>query len=120
MYILLKIRTKNSLKMPKNRQKTPIWGTLLGHSRIAVPLLFKGVQRFTHKKSLLKTIRRLFTVVFSFLGLCKLYFQHIFEHELIGEMCIYFSDQSSRRVAHPNIYDVRTNILLTYGCKCVT
>ena len=81
--------------MTKNRQKTPIWGTLLGHSRIAEPLLFKGIQRFTHKKSLLKTIRRLFAVVFSFLGLCKLYFQHIFEHELIGEMCIYFSDQSS-------------------------
>jgi hypothetical protein len=47
MHILLKIRTKNSLKMTKNRQKTPIWGTLLGHSRIAESLMFKGVQRFT-------------------------------------------------------------------------
>ena len=56
MHILLKIRAKNSLEMPKNRQKTPIWGTLLGHSRIAVPLLFKGIQRFTHKKSLLKRL----------------------------------------------------------------
>ena len=43
---LLKIRTKNSLKTTKNRQKTPIWGTLLGHSRIAEPLLFQDVSHF--------------------------------------------------------------------------
>jgi hypothetical protein len=46
MHILLKIRVKNSLKMPKNRQKTPIWGTLLGHSRIAEPLLFQDIPHF--------------------------------------------------------------------------
>ena len=77
--------------MTKNRQKTPIWGTLLGHSRIAVPLLFQDIPHFGHKKGSLKSLENL---LFYFLELFlrKLYFQHIFEHKLIGEMCIYPSN----------------------------
>jgi hypothetical protein len=64
MYSLLKIRTKNSLKMTKNRQKTPIWGTLLGHSRIAEPLLFQDIPHFGHKKRSSKIIREPFVLFF--------------------------------------------------------
>ena len=62
MHILLKIRVKNSLKMPKNRQKTPIWGTLLGHSGIAESLLFQDIPHFGHKKGPLKPLENLFSI----------------------------------------------------------
>ena len=44
-------------------------------------------------------------------------FIHFRFHELIGEVRIYSADQSFRTIAHPNINDIRTNVLLTNGCE---
>ena len=42
---------------------------------------------------------------------------HLLNHKLVGEMCIYSSYQSFRAVAHPNIHNVRANVLLANSCK---
>ena len=41
-------------------------------------------------------------------------------HEVIGEVCIDSSNQSFRAVAHPNINDIRANVLLTCRSECMT
>ena len=56
----------------------------------------------------------------SILNHRKFYFHHIFNHEFIGKVRVYSSNQSCRGIAHPNIYDIGTNVLLTSCRKGVT
>lgn len=53
----------------------------------------------------------------SILNYRKFDFHHIFNHEFIGEMGIYTSNQSCCRIAHPNINDIRANVLLANRCE---
>ena len=44
---------------------------------------------------------------------------HLSDHEIVGEMGINSADKPFGRIAHPNIYDVGTDVLLTDGGKSV-
>ena len=45
---------------------------------------------------------------------------HLLEHKLIGEVSINSADKSFGRIAHPDIYDVGTDILLADGSEGMT
>ena len=47
------------------------------------------------------------------------YHIHLRAHKLIGEMRIYAPNQSLWRIAHPDINDIRTNVLLASRGKCM-
>lgn len=53
----------------------------------------------------------------SILNHRKFDFHHIFNHKFIGEMRIYLSDKSMRSIVHPDIDNIRANVLMANGCK---
>ena len=47
----------------------------------------------------------------------KFHHLHLFVHEVIREVRIYLSDESVGTIAHPNINDIRANVLLANRCE---
>ena len=45
---------------------------------------------------------------------------HLLAHKLIWEMCVYLSYESLWTIAHPNVYDIRANVLLADGSKSMS
>ena len=60
------------------------------------------------------------SVVLSRLRQRKFHHLHLFVHEVIREVCIYLSDESVRAITHPNINDIRANVLLANRCKSMS
>jgi hypothetical protein len=55
---------------------------------------------------------------FIFKGLkWKFHQVHLLAHKLVGEVRIYSSNESIGAVTHPNINDIRANVLLAYRCE---
>lgn len=44
---------------------------------------------------------------------------HLCQHEVVGEVCINPTDQPFRTVSHPDVHDVRADVLLADRCKRV-
>lgn len=45
------------------------------------------------------------------------YHIHLRAHKLIGKVGIYLSNEPLRTITHPNIHDIRANVLLVYRCE---
>ena len=60
------------------------------------------------------------SVVLNRLRQWEFHHLHLFVHEVIREVRIHLSDKSVRTIAHPNIYDIGTNILLANRCKSMS
>ena len=44
---------------------------------------------------------------------------HLLPHEIVREMRIYTTDQSLRTVSHPDVHDVRADVLLADRRECM-